>query len=1022
MYIEFSPMKRVDFMKKRITKLLCALLACVMFVTPSAVFFAVDIEPVLRYDFESNEGAPSLFGNAALVYDEDKGGNVLNLDGTDGTYAALPQGFFDSRNTMTITFDVLARNNGGNYFTFCFGADNEAYNFFRVRDDEIRNAVTRWSWQNEHEVKTTLYNSNIWNNIALVYSGTNMKLYVNGVLANENSDTTINISDLGSNLLSYLGKSLYDGDGYFNGCFDNFEVYNTALGAADIAEIANTNLPAVPVLRYTFEDNTVMPTFSGNATTSYDSDRASKVLSLDGTTDTYAEIPQGFFDGKNTMTIMFDVKPQMNSGNYFTFAFGTDSTKYDFFRVRGSEVRNAITVNSYYSEQEVRTVIDYSDAWISVAIVFDGTNMKLYANGKLAATNSNTGIRVSDLGSNLLAYLGKSFYDGDGYFKGCFDNFEVYDKVVDTTVIKERATAHLPLLISATVGEIVNNLDDVSGTDSHTAVQTTINRSNNTITSIVQRRQNTKAVPVLFNSLNDDCRFYVDNTEVGANCTLDLTYDRTVIIECGDKTEQYTLKAVTTANNPVLPGMYADPDIDVLDGKFWIYPTTDGTPGWGGTQFHAFSSKDMVHWVDEGVILDNKDKSPGVNAKGVQIASCAWSDGNAWAPSIEAKNGKYYFYFCGRILDNLTSTYGEGMAIGVAWADSPAGPYTASDEPILYPKMLSDANIGFSGQVIDPAIYTEGSNSYILFGNGGAAMADLNSDMVSINTSSLRLINGLTDFRESVAVFKRNNTYYFHWSCDDTGSENYHINYGTADSLKGDITYRGTLVQKDTDNGILATGHQSIIYLPDSDRCFIAYHRFYTPLSVGGNVGHRRETCIDEVTFYKKSTGLFSSIYLLNCAPTMAGVGPIDTSGNSITETVSAPTCTQDGSIVADGFTLTADEAPEVKAPGHQFVKTTVAPTCTENGYDSYECTLCGDTYKDNIVNKTGHDLEFTAVRASAEFELKCNKCGLDETVEFSDVLNAETGDENYNESIDINSDGIINGRDLAALKEETNK
>ena len=1006
-------------MKKRITNLLCLLLVCVMAAVPCAVYFAADSVPVLRYDFESSDNSPSLLGGAALVYDEDKGSKVLSLDGADGTYAALPQGFFDGRDTMTITFDVLARNNGGNYFTFCFGKDNEAYNFFRIRDNEIRNAITRWSWQNEHEVAAQIYNSNIWNNIALVYSGTNMKMYVNGSLVSENSDTTINVSDLGSDLLSYLGKSLYDGDGYFNGCFDNFEVYDTALGASRIAEIAGAILPDVPVLRYTFEDNTVLPTLNGNAATAYDSDRKSKVLSLDGTSDTYASLPQGFFDGKDTMTVMFDVKPQMNGGNYFTFAFGQDSTKYDFFRVRGSEIRNAITLNSYYSEQEVRTVIDYSDTWVSVALVFDGTTCKLYSNGVLAATNNNTGIRVSDLGSNLLAYLGKSFYDGDGYFKGCFDNFEVYDKVVDSTVIKERATAHLPLLISATVGEVVNNLDGVSGTDSHTAVQTTIDRSSCTISAIVQRRQNTKAVPVRFNSLSDDCKFYIDNKEIGATATLDLTYDRTVKIVCGDKTEQYTLKAVSTANNPVLPGMYADPDIDVLDGKFWIYPTTDGTPGWGGTQFHAFSSKDMVHWVDEGVILDNKDKAPGVNAKGVQIASCAWSDGNAWAPTIEGKNGKYYFYFCGRVRDDMTSLYGEGMAIGVAWAESPAGPYTASDEPILCPKMMADADFGYYGQVIDPAIYTEGNNSYILFGNGGAAMATLNSDMTSIDTSSLRMIYGLDEFRESVAVFKRGNLYYFHWSCDDTGSENYHINYGTAESLTGEITNRGTLVQKDTDSGILATGHQSIIYLADSDRCFIAYHRFYTPLSVGGNVGHRRETCIDEVKISRKN--IFSP-YLLSCTPTMAGVGPIDTSGKSIAEQVTPATCDTDGYITAPSCTLTAAEAPEVKAPGHQFVKTTVPPTCTEDGYDEYTCTLCSDTYKDNITAKTGHNLDVTAVRDSAEFRLTCDKCGLDKQFSFADCLGAERGDSAYDEDIDLNGDGIINGRDLAALKSKLNK
>ena len=1001
--------------KNQIVKRIVCLWLAVITAYAALPFFSAfaETDAVLSYDFESAQSAPSLFGNAALVYDEDRGSNVLSLDGTDGTYAEIPQGFFDGRNVMTITFDVLAKDNGGDYFTFTFGQNNEVYDFFRIRNNEIRNAITRWSYPNEHEVKAELYNSNIWNNIALVYNGTQMLMYINGSLAAENADTTINISDMGSNMLSYLGKSLYSGDGYFNGCFDNFKVYDRALSADEIVENAGDYINNVPIMRYTFEDNTVLPTLYGNAATSYDSERSSKVLLLDGSDSTYAALPQGLFDGKDELTVMFDIKPMSNSGNYFTFAFGQDDTKYDFFRVRGSEIRNAITVGSYTAEREEKTYVGFGNAWMSIEIVFNGTDCKLYVNGTLEAENTDTGITVSDLGSNLLAYLGKSFYSGDGYFSGCFDNFEVYDCAVGDSLINQRAMAHLPLLISASVGEVVSNLDNVSGTDSHTSLGTELNRSTNSITATLQKRQNIKAVPVTFYILNSDCKVFVDDEEFLSSGLLDLSYNRNVKIMCGDRVEEYTVYSPSVAGNPVLPGMYADPDIDVLGDRFWIFPTTDGTIGWQGTQFHAFSSKDMVHWVDEGVILDNKDKSPSLNEKGVQIASSAWSNGNAWAPSIEEKNGKYYFYYCGAILDEYTDLYGTGMAIGVAWADSPAGPYTASDAPILYPKMISDANIGFYGQVIDPSIYTEDGTSYILFGNSAAAIAELNSDMITVKTSSLKLIEGLNEFRESIAVFKRGNYYYFHWSCDDTGSENYHINYGIASSLTGSISNKGTLLQKDTSAGILATGHQSVIYLPDSDRCFIAYHRFYTPLSIGGNVGHRRETCIDEITFDKK---LLSADLLKPVTPTMEGVGPVDTSGNNLTETVYYPTCTEDGYIDAGSFILGADEAPEVKASGHCLIKTVFERTCTADGYDSYTCTLCGENYCNNFAEKTGHSLTVVKGNTPSVFTISCDNCDLNKTFDFADYLNARKNDADYDVDVDVNLDGIINARDYAIL------
>ena len=49
--------------------------------------------------------------------------------------------------------------------------------------------------------------------------------------------------------------------------------------------------------------------------------------------------------------------------------------------------------------------------------------------------------------------------------------------------------------------------------------------------------------------------------------------------------------------SPVLPGLYADPNIAVFDGTYYIYATTDGTPGWGGKDFYVWSSPDLETWT-----------------------------------------------------------------------------------------------------------------------------------------------------------------------------------------------------------------------------------------------------------------------------------------------------------------------------------------------------------------------------------------------------------------------------------------
>ena len=641
-----------------------------------------------------------------------------------------------------------------------------------------------------------------------------------------------------------------------------------------------------PVLEYNFEEdlgkqvmtdtgkgNSIADngTLYGSASVVYDEEKGSNVLQLDGSSGSYGEIPQGFFDGRDTMTISMDVKSNLSEGDFLTFALGKDSTYYDNLRIRGNEVRFVMTTDSWRNEKEVK-IPDGADngVWQNVAITIDGTSMKLYVDGILVSENGDTGIRTSDFGTGLLSYLGKSFYDADRYFSGSYDNFKIYNRVLSDEEVLESALETTNLLRDVKIGTIPEDPANATGTDNHTAVTSTVNVGTGEVTSYVRKGTDLSAVPMELSARFEEVTFTVNGQDWENGSELDLTKDVQLTLAYGDKkTETWTVKTPSIATNPVLPGQYADPDIDYFDGKYWIYPTTDGYAGWDGSVFHAFSSENMVDWTDEGVILDVKDKNPGLNENGVQIASSAWSDGNAWAPSIEEKNGKYYFYYCGNINSAYQSQCGSGKAIGVAVSDSPAGPFVAKETPIVDPRTCENAGIGFSGQVIDPSIFTDDDGtSYLFFGNGerGCAMVELTDDMMSIKPETLKRINGMKDFRESVVVTKRNGIYHFTWSCDDTGSPNYHVNYGTAEKLDGNVLYRYTLLQKDEGGDMLGTAHQSILYMPETDECYIAYHRFYTPLGVyTGGLGSHRETCIEKVTFGED--GLMKPL-----VPTMEGV------------------------------------------------------------------------------------------------------------------------------------------------------
>ncbi|KAI4916772.1 hypothetical protein J4E90_003275 [Alternaria incomplexa] len=287
-----------------------------------------------------------------------------------------------------------------------------------------------------------------------------------------------------------------------------------------------------------------------------------------------------------------------------------------------------------------------------------------------------------------------------------------------------------------------------------------------------------------------------------------------------------------TAGSPVLPGLYADPNIAVFGDNYYIYATTDGFPGWGGNVFYVWKSPDLVSWT--------RSAEPFLTLNGTS-GNVPWATGNAWAPTIIEKDSKYYFYFSGNNPEYDRKT------IGVAVADAPEGPFTAQAEAMI----LNEGNVT-TGQAIDPDVFEDPTTGkyYIFWGNGGsdttpALYAELSDDMLSLKADTTRSISGLPDFREGIFMNYRKGLFHLTYSIDDTGSENYRVGYATSTSVHGPWTYHGLILQKDASKGILATGHSSIINVPNTDDWYICYHRFAIP---NGN-GTNREVTIDRLYF-----------------------------------------------------------------------------------------------------------------------------------------------------------------------------
>jgi len=110
--------------------------------------------------------------------------------------------------------------------------------------------------------------------------------------------------------------------------------------------------------------------------------------------------------------------------------------------------------------------------------------------------------------------------------------------------------------------------------------------------------------------------------------------------------------APTPIANPVLAGDYPDPSVTQVGDTYWATATSSN---WGPT-FPLLKSTDLQHWQLVGHVF------PGERP--------VWADYYFWAPEISRDaNGKIYVYY-------TAHQRGGNLAVGVASADRPEGPYT----------------------------------------------------------------------------------------------------------------------------------------------------------------------------------------------------------------------------------------------------------------------------------------------------------------------------------------------------------
>jgi autotransporter-associated beta strand protein len=254
---------------------------------------------------------------------------------------------------------------------------------------------------------------------------------------------------------------------------------------------------------------------------------------------------------------------------------------------------------------------------------------------------------------------------------------------------------------------------------------------------------------------------------------------------------------VLAIQNPILPSHHADPFIACFGGEYWIYPTSEDTKS-----FRAFSSTNLIDWVDRGEIFN--------------LSQSSWAtNGYGWAPCVIHCNSNYYFYYA------MGGAAGwQDSKIGVAVGPSPTGPFTDIGAPLVT-SQTSSPHL----EAIDPMVFFDTDGKAYLY-YGGSAGANLG--IRQLNTNNLTSFSGPLNvvtpsgFTEAAFMSKRNGVYYISYSNGSWQTNTYNVRYATSSSPLGPWNYQGQILT--TDHLHKGPGSHAFLQLPGTDIWYICYH------------------------------------------------------------------------------------------------------------------------------------------------------------------------------------------------------
>jgi hypothetical protein len=218
-------------------------------------------------------------------------GNAVKLSG-NSEYVDLPDGIASGLHDFTISAWVNPSANSAWSRVFDFGTGTGNYMFLTLSagGGPLRFAITTSGNGAEQQINGPgTLPLNTWSHVAVTLSGHTGTLYVNGQPVGTNDNMTLTPADLGATTQNWIGRSQFSADPFLAATVDDFQIYDHALSAAEIAGLASGQAGAGNVASYKFDEDS-----GGTALDSSGNGRNATIISVGNvSTPLWQPLPDG---------------------------------------------------------------------------------------------------------------------------------------------------------------------------------------------------------------------------------------------------------------------------------------------------------------------------------------------------------------------------------------------------------------------------------------------------------------------------------------------------------------------------------------------------------------------------------------------------------------------------------------------------------------------------------------------------------------------------------------------------------